>query len=289
MARRRHVEPHPAPFKAYGPGGGRGDSRLMSHPDQHQDFELNILADGSLTYLMGERDVTLTPGRLVLFWGAVPHQVIRIDDARGLIHVHMPMSWVTHWSLDETFIGRLLAGAAIFESDAACARADLESMDRWRRYLMGDDEALWKVAELELHARLRRLAHATRGGRTHDAPPETPHAIEPVLRVAQYVAGHYLEPLTVPQLAQTVGWTPEYTMSMFKRRFGVTITQYISRYRVWHAQHLLASTNETILSLAYQSGFGSVSRFTTVFKKSTGMTARQFRKRLAETPPGRAH
>jgi AraC-like DNA-binding protein len=76
-------------------------------------------------------------------------------------------------------------------------------------------------------------------------------------------------------------------MSLFRKQLGVSIGDYINQYRLAHAQRLLITTNATTSSIALDAGFGSVSRFYTIFKKSCGQSPGSYRSHMLspEIPP----
>ena len=47
----------------------------MPGPHMHSQVELNFILSGSMTYWFDGRVLTLSAGRLALFWGMIPHQV----------------------------------------------------------------------------------------------------------------------------------------------------------------------------------------------------------------------
>src|SRR5205823_7762477 len=63
-------------FAPYGLTCERWTSIPMERPDRHNEIELNLLLDGSLTYLFGGARVTIRAGSLSAFWAAIPHQVL---------------------------------------------------------------------------------------------------------------------------------------------------------------------------------------------------------------------
>jgi transcriptional regulator GlxA family with amidase domain len=56
--------------------------------------------------------------------------------------------------------------------------------------------------------------------------------------------------------------------------------EYVTQYRLSHAQRLLATTDLKILDVALASGFGSASRFYQVFMAMCGLTPRDYRASL---------
>jgi AraC-like DNA-binding protein len=96
-------------------------------------------------------------------------------------------------------------------------------------------------------------------------------------QMACYIAQHYAQPLRIEQIGKAVHLHPNYAMSLFKQAFSTTISDYIRQHRIVHAQRLLANSNDKILSIALNSGFGSISHFNSVFRESCGMSPRQYR------------
>ena len=69
-------DPRRPDFAPYGLTCERWTPAAMVRPDRHNEVEINLLAKGSLTYLLGGRKETVAAGRLTAFWAAIPHQVI---------------------------------------------------------------------------------------------------------------------------------------------------------------------------------------------------------------------
>ena len=131
---------------------------------------------------------------------------------------------------------------------------------------------------LELEARLVRLASSLPPHKTsfHTGSLEADRLTK-AEQMACFIAQHYLEPLSIQDISQAVGLHPNYAMNLFKRVFSTTMTDYVGQHRISHAQRLLATTNQKILSVALSSGFGSISRFNSAFRKACGISPRQYR------------
>lgn len=65
----------------------------------------------------------------------------------------------------------------------------------------------------------------------------------------------------------------------FKRATGRTVREEIVRARLAHARALLRGSRLTIAGVAAESGFGSVQRFHSVFRKAEGMSPGDYRER----------
>lgn len=104
-------------------------------------------------------------------------------------------------------------------------------------------------------------------------------------QLANYMATHkpYLEPeLTLDQLASRLGVRPKVLSVALNEGLGQHFFDYINRYRIDEAKRLLSQSSDaklTVLEVLYQVGFNSKSSFNTLFRKYTGQTPSDFRKR----------
>jgi AraC-like DNA-binding protein len=250
---------------------------LMSRPDRHNEIEINLLEHGSVTYLLGGRKVIVEPGHMTAFWAAIPHQIIGMTDLISYHVATVPLAWFLQWELPAEFVDPILHGQVI--SDPQHLSRDREAFEQWRVDLQAPSEEAKRVVLLEIQSRLLRLALSLpRGaaGRKAKAPLESP-ALNKAEEIACYVAMHYREPLTVEEIGAAVHLHPNYAMNLFRKVFSVTVTDYLTQHRLSHAQRLLATTNNKILTIALDSGFGSVSRFNEVFRKAFGCSPRAYR------------
>ena len=87
----------------------------------------------------------------------------------------------------------------------------------------------------------------------------------------------YTEPLSLTQISEYINVNPSSLSSEFNAEMGMSLTEYISRLRLEHAQRLLADTDLSVSEIACQSGFANVKYFREVFKKQTGMSPQQYR------------
>ena len=88
--------------------------------------------------------------------------------------------------------------------------------------------------------------------------------------------------LNLQQLAKKAGIHYNYLSRIINEKFGLSYNDYVNRYRIEEAKRMLADpehSGKTILDIAYDTGFYSKSVFNTAFKKLTGMTPSQYRKR----------
>lgn len=99
----------------------------------------------------------------------------------------------------------------------------------------------------------------------------------------------YLDPdLGLAALARSSDIPPHHLSQTLNRAMGLTFFDFVNRYRVRHAAELLlrpADPDQTVLAVAFDSGFSSKASFNRAFKVHTGMTPTQFRDRGATDHP----
>ncbi len=82
-----------------------------------------------------------------------------------------------------------------------------------------------------------------------------------------------------PALFRLASRSPEHVSRELKRCTGETPTELINRLRLEHAARRLLLSGEDITTIAYNSGFETLSYFSSLFKKRFGLTPRDYRKK----------
>ena len=93
----------------------------------------------------------------------------------------------------------------------------------------------------------------------------------------KYVYKHLHEKISISDIAKEIGLTESYLSDLFKKKEGITISSYITKLKIYHAQNLLIYSDYNYDEIAYYFGFSSRSHFGNAFKKVTGQTPKQFR------------
>lgn len=92
-----------------------------------------------------------------------------------------------------------------------------------------------------------------------------------------YIYAHLHDRITVKELAEKLGYHPDYLSHMFKQYEKVGISEYITRERIDRSKNLLIYSDYTYSQIANYLGFASQSHFGKQFKRYTGYTPKQFR------------
>ena len=87
-----------------------------------------------------------------------------------------------------------------------------------------------------------------------------------IQRTKEYIDEHSNENLTVELLAGMAGLSPKYYVDLFKRRYGMSTTDYISGLRINRAKQFMASTDLRLRDIAHQVGYQDEFYFSRKFK-----------------------
>jgi len=95
----------------------------------------------------------------------------------------------------------------------------------------------------------------------------------------------FLEPeITLQEISDRIEINPRYVSQVINERFNKNFFEFVNYYRVEEAKTQLVTNGgleKTVLEILYECGFNSKSVFNTFFKKSTGLTPSQYRKRCS--------
>lgn len=93
---------------------------------------------------------------------------------------------------------------------------------------------------------------------------------------------HYMEPVTVPHLAQLCHISPTHLRRMFRAIMDCTPLDYLQLTRMEAACAMLLHTDRSVLEIGAQAGFATGTSFTRQFKKAFGTTPGQWRIKMSK-------
>ena len=98
-----------------------------------------------------------------------------------------------------------------------------------------------------------------------------------------YIEDNYMNPnLDLAEVASTCSLNPYYFSTKFKKEAGLSFKEYLTKVRIVAAENLLRTTNMKLLDISAQVGYNNVEHFNRVFKKSNGVSPREYCKNLKQ-------
>jgi len=98
--------------------------------------------------------------------------------------------------------------------------------------------------------------------------------------ILNYIHINYNKPLTIKELSLQLNMSEGHFCRTFKAFTFKTPIDYLNYYRTTKAQEFLINSDKKILEISMDVGFNNLSYFINIFKKNTGFTPSEFRKRI---------
>jgi len=252
----------------------------------HEFSEIVIITGGTGVHITGEASYELTVGDTFVIGGDRPHDYLNMDQL-SLINIlfdpsELPMSLGDLESLSgyhalftlepasrqrHQFTSRLqLNPAEIGESLRLIDKLDSELAARRPGF-----QVMATVAMLELVTFLSR-----RFSKTHNPTSKT------LIRVGEtisYMMRNIAKAVTLEELVTISGMSRTNYMRTFEATMGTSPINYLIGLRIEEASRLLRSTDRSITEIAFDVGFSDSNYFSRQFRKLTGRSPREYRKR----------
>lgn len=262
----------------------------MAQYHWHGHIELNWLLQGRLIYLFDGIEVEVPKNQLLLFNASIPHRskiVMGEGDKPPLVYnLYFPFDEFLQWPYIKNLQQNILDGSMIIAKDAnaldeallKCWYKDSLSLDAQKQNLIFG-ELKNRVRRMEVEGWDYLIAPKYKKGARPDVSSKD---VQHVVQMMQYIAANFHRDIDNKKIAKEVGLHPNYAMNLFRKVMNVPLKQYLRRMRLFRAHALMIDTDLPASTIAYDTGFGSVSRFYEVFKAQYQMAPNEYRKKLKQ-------
>lgn len=255
---------------------------FMSKPHWHSQVEVNFIFSGSVTYEMPTHSLTLASGDLCIFWGGQPHQAVHSEPETEFVAIHLPLMYFFRLALPSDVKRTVMRGASLVTRYAG--QSDFELFIRIGEFMRSDDEKRKEHATEELLLRIGRMRFepfntvGANASYVEQAGVLDGTSYRNVTEICDYITENFKHDIDASDIAASVNKHPKYAMTVFKKATGMTLNEYLTLLRISYAQSLLVQDKLTILDVAMESGFGSLSTFSQTFRKMTGHSPAAYRR-----------
>ena len=101
-------------------------------------------------------------------------------------------------------------------------------------------------------------------------------------RARDFIEASFLEPVTLARIAEAAELSPHHLLRLFRRVYGETPHQLVTKRRLEHARFLLEYTDRSVTDICFDIGFESLGSFSTLFKTHLGVSPAHYRMGLLQ-------
>ncbi len=171
---------------------------------------------------------------------------------------------------------------------------DMEKMREWRRILellylsfrelygLGEEEISGKVLGNKYHTiEEEREAYEGLFHTLHAEITKEDKKINSLMfNVVEILIESYGKELSLQAVAEKVNIAPTYLSHLFRKEMKITFSDYLTEVRIWAAKRMLLDEELKIHEIALKAGFSDNRYFSKVFKKNTGKSPSEYRRRV---------
>lgn len=265
----------------------RRDPSFSLNWHYHPEFELTLIVDSCGERLVGDSIEQYSPGDLVLLGPNLPHSWRSFSTASDRKHHRAVVAQFRENCFGESFfqapelneVARLLAqatrglsfGNTVAGRKVASNLAQLPAVPPARQLVI----LLSTLVDLAAEKDCSKLS----SGGPHAA--HQPTASRRVNGICEYLETHYRQDLDFTTLSTRLHMDQASLCRLFKRATGRTMTEYLNEIRVAAAAQLLVNTDDTLIDICFQVGFGNYSHFSRQFKRLKGCSPQSLRRQFS--------
>ena len=253
-------------------------SALATHYDTHMHSAIEIIMpySGASTYELPDKTYEVRRGEILFIPSGCPHSLTETSETVRHLLLFEPAPLM---SLNDVPIIEPLMRQPIYlpeenplrreVADLLCRLIDCYSLQ----------EPMWN---LQCYSYLL-MAYSLLGRdylRNAEPKQEDEHGSidSPIMNSAiTYINEHYMEDISLEQVAAFAGFSKYYFSRTFKSFAGMSFSDFLTRRRLAAAADLLVRTNKSIQHVASASGFASTATFNRVFRDHKNCTPTQYR------------
>jgi AraC family transcriptional regulator of adaptative response / methylphosphotriester-DNA alkyltransferase methyltransferase len=97
-------------------------------------------------------------------------------------------------------------------------------------------------------------------------------------KIKSIIDSNYPDKESIGREFNNLGISRNHMSGLFRKKYGMTPSKYTGKVRAAKSAELLESSDKSIMEIAFQCGFQSLSSFYELFRREKGMTPQEYRK-----------
>ena len=266
-------------------------SHFKEYLHSHEFFELFYVYSGTCHCYFDGREFRLPKGTIWIFNTQCAHNVYLPDDRTNLVNILLRKSTFSAALLgmindNDLFLSFFLN--SIYNSDSAPKQLQFTTepggMSEFYIFKIIEEYAGKSPYSQSImkHLFCCLLAELTRQYRERADNRGRESGLH-ISQVISYISNNY-RTATLQSTAEHFHYNPSYLSKYMLKHTNQTFSEYLTRFKLEKAAHLLTSTALPLERVASLTGYSERSAFDKAFKKFSGLTPRQYRSQKQAAP-----
>lgn len=249
-------------------------------PHMHNTIEVMVCLKGSCTMTCFKTPITFTKGEYMAVFSNVPHSAdVNNQDGCTLLQLHFHPEVFTNMFSDVLkennlyFLLELTLNRTRFIKGKSFEQ--LNTCIFFIRQELSQKKTNWeKMVNLYLSQLIILLSRDI----SHNVVSTPLCKNRHLTSAIQYINQHYMNKLTVEEVAKECGTSPRYINKIFMENLNMNVSTYITYLRINKSIEIMLKKGKdySLTELALEVGFGSLQHYSKVFKEKMGFTPTKY-------------
>lgn len=245
----------------------------------HTDIEIIMALENNYTIVIDKTKYVINPCDIMIIPSGELHELYAPESGKRLIML-IDYSFLSNMNGIESLSNNFYPCIIVRSDENTCHKQLADLLNKiTEEYFRRDPLCQASIYSLIIRFFVIMGRNCIRRDKTHISARRNKQRqyIDKFLNVCKYINEHCTEEITVEKLASMAGFSKYHFSRLFYEFSGVTYYEYLTKRRIMYAERLLCDPNLSIVEVAMQSGFNSLSTFNRNFraiKKCTPSTYR---------------
>jgi len=244
--------------------------RQLSNLHYHDEVELLACKDGVISAVIDNVKYTVRDGEVLFLNARVPHETFCEKDGSQSMFIQFRIeSFLQNPSENLSkylaYLRRNTTRSVHLIKDPIIINSMCSILDEQQKKQSGYANLIYA----NVHTICGML---TRENVFSDSTKTDIPSLQKLLPALAYIDENYFTELSLENVSAASGLNKYYFCRLFKKACGIGFSEYLNLVRVSKAEKMLRKTDKTVLEIAFDTGFSSVSYFNSIFRKYKGCT-----------------
>ena len=245
----------------------------------HTEIELGFIVSGKGEYILNEKKFIASEGDLFIVRSNEQHCIPEIlTDTLVSFNIHLSTYFL--WNICSDYIPQKKIQALINSDISIDNKLHDEEISlcikNISKLMKSDDMTAIFMLRSEILRVVMMICSKIETDDVRNVPSAT--HLNDIQTAIDYIKNNYNKQISLNDMAKSAAMSPSYFSNTFKSISGMTPYNYLMTTRIEHALESLKNTDKTIISIAFECGFTSITSFNKAFKKLVGIVPSDVRK-----------